>query len=494
LFNRKLINNMIPKKIYQTYKNYELSDNLKKLIQQMININHDFEYTFMDNEECLRFIEENFDNNFVQMYVALPLDIMRADVWRVAVIYINGGIYCDTDVVCEKNLSELIKNKELVVFNEETGGTSNFFFAASPRSKPLKKILDSMVNEYKISYDINSNTMVQNFGMNLFHMVITNTLDKEVLDYRQSREWVRHLWFGSWRESEHNYRSSSKDIKPITFFTTFHKNGYNVYGKEWIRSFIMNVVNQRNNVFAKIYVEGLPDLEVNHPQVELVDYKSEIYEHEQWKHDFLRVSNHSEYVKNLTIRFSHKGFVMQHALDNITEGYAIWLDADCVFEYSKLEDFPNNFFKNGESLACQVEDDNHVESGIIIFDVENPNLKKYKDHFKSNYSIKNIMDFGEPYDGFVVRRSLHHSKIKYYDLNKNFGIGGIQSDPTQTFLHPEIKKRFTHNIGVTGKRKYEDWDVVSKKDNIFNLLETSGFKPLTKEQLRIRSLRNKRKK
>ena len=152
------------------------------------------------------------------------------------------------------------------------------------------------------------------------------------------------------------------------------------------------------------------------------------------------------------------------------------------------------FFKNGESLACQVEDWNHVESGIIIFDVENPKLEKYKLNFKSIYSIEGIMNFGEPYDGFVVRRALHHSEIEYYDLNKDFGIGGIQSDPTQTFLHPEIKKRFTHNIGITGKRKYEDWNIVSKKDNIFNILENSGFKPLSKEQLHVRVLRNKREK
>jgi mannosyltransferase OCH1-like enzyme len=486
---------MIPKKIYQTHKNYELSDNLKKLIQLMININHDFEYTFMDNKECLEFIKENFDDDFVQMYEALPLDIMRSDVWRVAVVYINGGVYCDTDVVCEKNLSELIKNKELVAFKEKTEGTSNFFFASHQKHPVLQKVLDLMLKNYQKAFDLNEPMIVQNFGMALFDEVIKDYKgDIEYIGYGESLEWVKHLWFGSWRESEHNYRDSSKNNKPITFFTTFHKNGYDVYGKEWIHSFITNVANQRNNIFARIYVEGLPNLRVNHPQVELIDFKDAIPEHKKWKYDFLKRSPHSDYIKNLVIRFSHKGFVMQHALDNIMEGYAIWLDADCIYEDSKLGDFPSNFFKNGESLACQVEDLNHVESGIIIFDVENPKLEKYKSKFKSIYSIEDIMNFTEPYDGFVVRKSLYQSEVKYYDLNKDFGIGGVQSDPTQTFLHPEIKKRFTHNIGISGKRKYEDWIIVSKKDNIFNILENSGFKPLSKEQRHIRTLRSKRKK
>lgn len=484
---------MIPKKIYQTYKSYDLPDNIKKLINSIITINSDFEYEFMDNNECFTFIRENFDDKFVEMYKSIPLDIMRADVWRIAVIYINGGIYCDTDVFCLKGLGDLIEGEELVIFTEEKGGTSNFFFAAKPKHPSLKRVLDLMVDKFKITYEVNSPLMVQNFGMNLFHHVIDNTQNKKTLTYDESMMWVNHLFFGSWRYNQDEYITDSKQCKPITFFTTFHKNGYDVYGKEWINSFISNIVGQRNNVFAKIYVEDLPDLKINHPQIELIDYKKTITEHGEWKKEFLNKSHHSNYVKDLTIRFSHKGFAMQHALDTITNGYAIWLDADCVYEDSKLEKFPTNFFTDDNVIACQVEDGNHVESGIIIFDVENPKLDKYKEMFKLNYSIENIMKFGEPYDGFVVRRSLDHSEVSFYDLNKEFGIGGIQSDPTQTFLHPEIKKRFTHNIGITGKRKYDDWDTVSKKDNIFKILESSGFKPLTKEQLHIRLLRNKRR-
>jgi mannosyltransferase OCH1-like enzyme len=449
----------------------------------------------MDNDMCYEFISNNFDKEFTNMYNSLPLDIMRADVWRVAIIYINGGIYCDTDVFCKKDLSELIQNEEFIIFNEELGGISNFFFAAYPNHPALKAVLDSMLKNYKKAFDLNEPMLVQNFGMALFDDAIKDYKGNiEYIGYGESLEWVEHLFYGSWRESEHDYRDSSKNKKPITFFTTFHKNGYDVYGKEWIHSFIKNVANQRNNIFARIYVEGLPDLRVNHPQVELIDYKEAIPEHEKWKYDFLKRSPHSDYIKNLVIRFSHKGFVMQHALDNIMEGYAIWLDADCIYEDCKLEDFPSNFFKNGESLACQVEDLNHVESGIIIFDVENPKLEKYKSNFKSIYSIEDILNFAEPYDGFVVRKSLYKSEVKYYDLNKDFGIGGVQSDPTQTFLHPEIKKRFTHNIGILGKRKYKDWNIVSKKDNIFNILENSRFKPLSKEQIHTRALRSKRKK
>lgn len=486
---------MIPKKLFQTHKSYDLSDNLKQLIHNMVYSNPELEYTFMDNDECLEFIKENFDEEFVQMYISLPLDIMRSDVWRVAVIYINGGIYSDCDVYCIKPLYQLIEDKELVVFTEKTGDLSNFFFAAKSKHPALKAVLDLMVKNQKIARDTHSDWMVQNFGMDLFHKVILQVENKCQLSYEESREWVRHLWYNSWKKDEEKYKDSSNSTKPITFFTTFHQAGYELYGKSWINSFIKNVLSKRNNIYGVIYADNVSKLEIKHPQITVLDFNQEIPEHNNWKQQYLIHSTQSDYVKKMAVRFSHKGAVIQHVLNNLKEGYAIWADGDVVFENGDYEEFPEMFFENGEVLACQVEDGSHVESGVLIFDLENPNLQKFTEAYVKNYSLDEILyKYGEPYDGHVARRSLEHSKVQYYDLNKKFGRGGIQSDPNETFLHPEIKSRFTHNIGITGKRNYDGWKSVNGKDSIFYILENSGFKPLTKEQKKIKGLRNKRKK
>jgi mannosyltransferase OCH1-like enzyme len=485
---------MIPKKIYQTHKDYNLSSNLKSLIHNMVSLNPEFEYTFMDNDECFKFIEENFDKDFFEMYKNLPLDIMRADVWRVAVIYVNGGIYCDTDVLFYKPISPLIENEDLVVFTESGGGVSNFFFASKPKHPSLKSILDLMVKNQNMIRDTNSDWLVQNFGMDLLHKVMVQTENKKQLTYEESREWVNHMCYGSWRNDERDYKNESNTTKQLTFFTTFHQSGYDLYGKTWIESFIKNVTTKSNNINAIIYSDNIPNLEINHPQIKVIDFHKMIPEHKLWKKEFLDKSTYSPYINNMTIRFSHKGFVIQHALSTVKEGYLIWLDGDGVFNDNNYKDFPSMFFTDNEVIACQIEDGNHVESGILIFDVENEDLVKFTEKYKKNYNIEEILyNYGEPYDGHVTRRSLDHSGVKYYDLNKNFGRGGIQSDPNETFLHPEISSRFSHNIGITGKRNYDTWDDVKEKDNIFSVLEQGGFKPLTKEQLRIKKLRNKRK-
>jgi hypothetical protein len=481
---------MVPKKIYQTYKNYKLSDNVKKHIHQIIQFNPEFEYSFMDDDECLVFIESNFDKDIVDMYKNLPLGIMRADVWRIAVIYINGGVYCDTDVICINNLSPLIENQELVIFNESTGGTSNFFFAAKPNHPALKTVLNLMVKRQDLVYDTHSDWLVQNFGMNLFHQVVSQIPNKKLLDYEESKKWVQHLWYNSWKKTEEIYKDLSNSTKPITFFTTFNESGYELYGKSWIESFIQNVASSRNNIKAIIYAHDIPNLTSNHPQVEIIDYETTFPEHKEWKEKFLTKSNHPPRVKDFTIRFSHKGFVTQHVLSDLKEGYGIWADGDVVFKQENYSTFPDLLFENNEVLACQIEDGAHIESGILIFNLEHSDMHKFIKAYKDNYSLSEVISkYGEPYDGFVARRALLHSEVSYVDLNKITGQRGIQSDPNETFLHPEIKKRFTHNIGITGKKSYNNWNEVKTKDKIFSILEESNLPPIRKE---IWKLRNKR--
>lgn len=485
---------MIPKKLYQTHKNYELSENLKKLIHNMISVNSDFEYIFMDNEECLTFIEKNFDNEFVNMYKSLPLDIMRSDVWRIAIIYVNGGVYSDCDVYCVKPLNLLIKNKELVVFTEKGGGTSNFFFGAKPRHPALKAILDLMVKNQRITRDVHSDHMVQNFGMDIFHKVIVQVDNKYELNYDESKKWVQHLSFNSWKKYEKNYKDFSNYTKPLTFFTTFHQSGYDLYGKDWINSFIENVLTNRNNIYGIIYADNISDLKIVHPQIKILDFHEEISEHQNWKTQYLQRTTHSNYVKEMTIRFSYKGFVIQHFLKNIKkEGYGIWIDGDVIFKKSDYSKFPSFLFQQKETLACQVEDKNHIETGILIFDLENPNLQKFTDSYVKNYTLDEILNnYGESYDGHITKRSLDTSKVLYYDLNKKFGRNGIQSDPNKTFLHPELSSRFIHNIGITGKKKYDNWKSVKNLDNIFSILDCKNFNPLTPEQKNIIKIRGKR--
>lgn len=282
-------------------------------------------------------------------------------------------------------------------------------------------------------------------------------------------------------------------MKNITFFTTFHQNGYELYGKSWIDSFIQNVSIHGTHIKAKIYVQNVNSELITHPQIEYIDFNKSIPEHEEWKQSFIKLSTHNDYVKKNSIRFSHKGFVISHALDTIQDGYAVWLDGDCVMHKSTYDDFPQSLLKD-VCMACQVEEtggDNHVESGILLFDMENKDIQKFKQTFKQNYDLPNALNMTQPFDGFIIYKSIHLSQITINNLNDSFGIPGIQSCPTFTFLNPEINTRFTHNIGVEGKSRYTEWHNLKTKDEIFNILnQVNGF---FKNQVKINNLRDKRR-
>ena len=275
-------------------------------------------------------------------------------------------------------------------------------------------------------------------------------------------------------------------MKNIKFVTTFSANGYQVYGKTWIESFLEKT-KKYPNITAKIYVDGLDISQFNYNKIEVVDYDSEIPTHKSWVELFKNQSKHDTWNRDLGIKFSFKSFVMIDSLKKISDGYVVWLDADCVFMLDDFENWPESLLNN-TFMACQREHGSeHVESGIIIFDSEHSDKNQYINEFESYYLDPNkFNNFGQFFDGYAVGRTLNIINIPYVDLNEKYGKGGIQSDPNCTFLNPEIQKRFVHNIGITGKRQYEEWGKF-KNDPLFQLIH--GVNDLSLEEQRIENLK-----
>jgi hypothetical protein len=257
-------------------------------------------------------------------------------------------------------------------------------------------------------------------------------------------------------------------MKPIKFITTFSKNGYDVYGKTWLETFSKNVLDK--NITVDLYVDFNIDLDDD--RVKLIDYDLAIPNHKQWLKNFEEsYDGGSFYNKKMSMRFSYKAFVMQHALLNNNDNYLIWLDGDCIFKPEQdFSTFPENLLTD-KFIAVQREDNggnDHCESGIVIFDACHKDKNKFLLSFTNNYKLENVIHESQPYDGFIIYKSLNN--IEYMDLNNGYGRSGIQSDPSETFLHPEINKRFYHNIGLTGKKQYESYDSVANRDEYFKLL------------------------
>ena len=499
---------MIPSILWQTWKTKNIPESVKHLADSWKRSNPQLKLQFMDDDQCSNFILEHFGKNVHEQYQLLPLPIMRADFWRLAVVYIHGGYYSDLDIQCNQNIKEFINPNVNAVWMRELNNISNYFFGAIPKHPVIKQAMDDML----ITAKSISNRAVTDWGMHPLHSKIREYYKVQGTDYISNdevhfvldsnvREKQILIHYGasamnesdydSWRKMENTMQKQREKSNQITFFTTFNKSGYELYGKSWIKTFI-KTANFYNKFHAYIFYEGFNPKE-EHSNLHWVDYNKAIPQHKAWKEDYNKRTTHADYVKTMTVRFSHKAMVIQHVLDNFNDDYLIWLDGDCIFKSDLYENFPKNLL-GGKFLACQMEhahDLNHIESGILIFDGKHPDTKKWNEQFKENYRVDNILPMGEPYDGFIVYKSLKMTGLPFVNLNEKYGKGGIQSDPTLTFLHPEINSKFHHNIGWTGKNQYDNWDVISNKDDIYKKMKIILFGSQIDKQKKREKIFNK---
>ena len=243
-------------------------------------------------------------------------------------------------------------------------------------------------------------------------------------------------------------------IKPTTFVTTFSQKNYFDYGQRWIETFIKNT----SDVNAVIFTDF--DLPSPDARVTILNFDELIPEHKSWLEEFSTTytkhtkAERNEYERLFGIRFSYKAHVIMYAIAHMA-GYVVWLDGDCVFKPNSYSNFASSILENN-FIAVQVDKvaandewktEDHVESGIVVFDMDHPDKNKFLDKFTELYDPTTIAQMERPYDGFVLMRTCR--SINFVDLlPPNYTITDL--DPTLTFIHPELQQRFIHDIGNKG--------------------------------------------
>ena len=93
--------NRFPKLIWQTYKSEaELPAESGGCIRSWINLNPPWDHHFCSDEGLFEFFTTFFNGKLLDLYHAMPLGVMKADLWRYAVLHEFGGVYTDIDTVC----------------------------------------------------------------------------------------------------------------------------------------------------------------------------------------------------------------------------------------------------------------------------------------------------------------------------------------------------------------------------------------------------------
>jgi mannosyltransferase OCH1-like enzyme len=101
------IDEKIPKVIYLSYKTKNIPD---YIIPNIKKIYPDYEIKLYDDNDCRKFLLDNYGKLYVDIFDFLKDGPIKADFWRICVLYKYGGIYFDLDLEHLKNLNEIIDN------------------------------------------------------------------------------------------------------------------------------------------------------------------------------------------------------------------------------------------------------------------------------------------------------------------------------------------------------------------------------------------------
>lgn len=144
-----------PLSLWQTYKNRTPVAPAVPLIRSWRERNPAYEYTFFTDDDIDAFMAKHFDSATVAVFRALPIGVMRADMWRYAVLYVNGGVYADLDTECIVAIDQWphAQNKLLVGLENDTH-FCQWCMASEAGHPVLAKVLELIVARWQRGPDL----------------------------------------------------------------------------------------------------------------------------------------------------------------------------------------------------------------------------------------------------------------------------------------------------------------------------------------------------
>ena len=155
---------VIPLNLYLTWGIKKLPSKMQENVDRMRKVNPEFNVYLYDDNDCREFIKNNFPEDILTAYDTLKPGAFKADLWRLCILYINGGIYIDIKFNCINNFKfiALTEREHLALdrpghWKEGEIGLYNALLVAKPKNEFLlrciNKISENVKNKY---YGINS--------------------------------------------------------------------------------------------------------------------------------------------------------------------------------------------------------------------------------------------------------------------------------------------------------------------------------------------------
>jgi mannosyltransferase OCH1-like enzyme len=147
------INKDIPKVIYLSYKTKDIPNYILRNIK---TIYPDYEIKLYDDNDCKNFLLLNYGQLYVDIFNFLKDGPIKADFWRICILYKYGGVYFDLDLEHFINLNEIIDtDTDFVTIQTHCKYTCFYknnlnpaIIIAKQNNKILKQCIDRYIEKY----------------------------------------------------------------------------------------------------------------------------------------------------------------------------------------------------------------------------------------------------------------------------------------------------------------------------------------------------------
>jgi len=178
----------IPRIIHQTFKSGDLPLDYSRYRESLISLHPGWEYKFYDDSACREAVLKYFPA-FLPIYDRAKV-IQKTDIFRVIVVYGEGGFYLDMDIECLNPLDDLCEFR--CVFGEELTLTeevaerlghrdrlrvANYMFGSEPGHPFLLHILKRMAGESRREI-LSENDVLESTGPGLVTTVYHDCRDE----------------------------------------------------------------------------------------------------------------------------------------------------------------------------------------------------------------------------------------------------------------------------------------------------------------------------
>lgn len=144
---------IIPRVIMQTGFSPVVTTYFGQGVYDMLAMNPDFTYLFMDDQDCRHYLEQHFEPRVLSVYDGLKPGAYKSDLFRLCFLYHQGGVYIDINKVLIAPLAEILSRPDRSVFYGVFDTIPQFIFQAFMASVPGLRFLRAAINRICYNYE-----------------------------------------------------------------------------------------------------------------------------------------------------------------------------------------------------------------------------------------------------------------------------------------------------------------------------------------------------